>query len=220
MELSDKINLVTALATAFATVGTCIVSYLTIGIAKATREAAELNRDQLDAALRPHIHVSVMPRTSKNVMDMVIRNAGPSSAMNLRLTVDKPFHFNGEEKPGSNMQDWFPSLIESFPPGTSLQYMLGTGFGILQAADLCPKQFTVTATYFHRNEPFTETTLIDLSAFQHAMVPHDPIPDELEELRKELQALRELLAQKLPLSQSKGPPAKLPSRLKVSRRRR
>lgn len=187
MNASDYINLGTAVATSVATAGTCWVAYLTIGIARATRDSARATRDQMHAALRPYIQVSVAPRTGVNFLELSIVNSGQSSALNLRLTVDQPFQFNGHADPGSNIQGWFGNLIESLPPGTRLVFPLGTGFGVLGNPARCPRRFSVQAKYFHQGEEFIETTVIDLGAFAHSSVPVDPIAEELKELRKQVE---------------------------------
>ena len=222
MSTSDLISLATAIATIFATLGTCWVAYLTIGIAQATRDAAQLTREQMSAALRPHIHIAVTTRPGANVFDLTVANGGQSSAMNLRLTLDAPFHFNGEQGADSNLQSRLPPLIESFPPGTKLVYLLGASWSVLQRPDLCPPRFTIRARYLHQGEEYVEDTALDLRAFLGSIVPSHPIADELEKLRSEVQTLRKVLdagVQAMRREPARPLPPKPPLRHVLSRRR-
>ena len=195
MQTSDQINLVIAIATCISVFASLTVALLTMQISKSNRITAELMKVQLDASSRPYIQIGPMIRIGTPLIQLSIANTGQSNAENLRLELVQDFYSNAENQESRNLKNYtaFVHPISTFSPQTRLVFDLGTGPAIFNNANLCPHRFTVKVTYQHNGTEFIESTTIDLQPFRLTTVPHDPIADEIEKLRKSVEKVIEKL---------------------------
>jgi hypothetical protein len=191
MQTSDQINLVIAIATLLSALASLFVAVLTNKIAKSNQLTAELMKAELYAAARPYIQIGLTIQIGTPFIQLNIANIGQSNAVDLRLELDKNFYFNAHDGEQDNLRTYtaFTHPISTFSPKSQLVFGLGTGSVIFKNAQKCPHRFDVKATYKHNGTEIEEVTLIDLQPFQRAVVPHDPIADEIERLRKSVEKI-------------------------------
>lgn len=179
--------------TAILTFITAIYAYLTYRMSKSSEASVVAMREQSEAMLRPYITVATFIRPHTPFLYLRISNTGKMSATNLRLTIDRDFFQFGEKlSPEKNLRNLsaFTHSIDSFPPGTELNFALGPGwviFGNEAEPDICPNQFNVTAKYEYSEKIITEVNRIDLRGYFGTEGERDPVVEELERIRKVLQ---------------------------------
>jgi hypothetical protein len=181
--------------TAILVVITGVYAYLTHRIAKATESSVAAINRQSEASLRPYITVAPFVRPKALFLYLRIANNGHTAAENLRLTLDRDFFQWGKrEHPERNLrtQSAFTLPIDNFAPGAELLFGLGQGW-VLFGADAdpasTPLQFNVVATYEFFGKKVEETTHVDLRPYPGSEGEVDPLIEELERIRKELEKL-------------------------------
>ncbi len=167
---------------------TAIYAYLTHRMAKASEASVEAMREQSEAMLRPYVTAAPYIRPNTQILYLRVQNTGKIGAQNLRFTIDRDF-FQFGEKAGGNLRTMsaFSTPIDSFPPGAELIFALAQGwvvFGGNAQPDVCPTQFTVTATYEFLEKEVSEVNRIDLRPYIGTEGEHDPVVEELERIRK------------------------------------
>ena len=173
---------------------TAIYAYLTHRMAKSSEASVEAMREQSEAMLRPYITVATFIRPNTPFLYLRVSNTGRMGAQNLRLSIDHDFfQFGEKDRAEKNLRTMsaFSTAIDSFPPGTELIFALGQGwviFGENAQPDVCPTQFNVTATYEFLEKEATEVNRIDLRPYIGTEGEHDPIVEELERIRKVMEA--------------------------------
>lgn len=188
MTTTDELTLALVIITGAYTLGTFL-------ILRANNASVAAMRDQIDAQTRPYVMVSVFLRTGTNVLYMRVKNVGQTGANHLQLQLDKDFYQNGERHDGRNLAKHvaFTSEIACLPPDGELLFLLGTGpaiFGPQAVPDVVPKIFTVSASYQYGQREATESTVVDLRPYIGTDVPHDPIVEELERIRRSIDDLK------------------------------
>lgn len=173
---------------------TAIFAGLTFFILRANRAAVAAMRDQLADQNRPYVHVSVQVRMGTQVLQLLVKNVGRSPAQELRLHIDRDFHQFGDKSEARNLakQSAFTNPIDCLPPMSELLFDLGTGpsiFGNEADTAKCPQTFTVSAKYKHGKIDYSEKTHIDLRPYMGTSVPHHPVVEELERVRKSIDNL-------------------------------
>jgi hypothetical protein len=174
---------------------TAIYAYLTLRIAKATEASVSMMNRQMEATTRPYITVSPFIRPKALFLYLRVSNTGRTAAENLRLTLDRDFfQWGSKEHPAKNLktQSAFAQPIDSFAPGAELLFGLGQGWVLFgEDADqaVTPVQFSVTATYEFLGKTMEETTRVDLRPYAGSEGEADPLIEELERIRKELEEL-------------------------------
>ncbi len=158
----------------------------------------EMQRQSEEVA-RPRISMYVHTLPSRPMFHLTIRNAGPSSASNLRLRLSKPFH------PETHKTDLassaaFSKSIPNFASGERLDFQLGRTLVILgedRDEDLRPLEFAITANYWFGSKNYVETTHIDLNSQMMTALTTDAIveqmsylQDRLKEIHQELRNIR------------------------------
>jgi hypothetical protein len=181
--------------TAILVVITGVYAYLTHRIAKATEASVAAINRQSEASLRPYITVAPFVRPKALFLYLRIANNGRTAADNLRLTLDHDFfQWGKKDHPERNLrtQSAFTHPIDSFAPGAELLFALGQGW-VLFGADAdptsTPLQFNVMAAYEFFGKEVEETTHVDLRPFLGSEGEADPLVEELERIRKELEKL-------------------------------
>lgn len=183
MTTADWINLSFAIVTALSAFASLAVVWLTLQVLKANRAAVDVMRAQLDATTRPYILVSPSVRTMTTLLQLTVTNTGSSAAEDLQLTLDRDYFFNAEEGAANNLRNYpaFSQRMDSFPPKAELVFALGIGHKVMDS-ELCPQQFTVTATYAWAGQRCTESTRIDLKPYGQSGKPIDVVAERLDKL--------------------------------------
>ena len=173
---------------------TAMFAGLTFFILRANRAAVGAMREQMADQNRPFVSVSVQVRMGTPIVQLLIRNVGRSPAQNLRLRLDRNFFQYGEKGDGRNLakQSAFSQAIDCLPPMSELLFDLGMGLKIFESgADptICPQTFEVSADYEYGKNKYSEKTHVDLRPFLGTSVPHHPLVEELERVRKSIDNL-------------------------------
>ena len=179
---------------------TAVFAGLTFYILRANRAAVSAMREQMADQNRPFVSVTVQVRMGTPVIQLQVSNVGRSPAQRLRLSLDRDFFQFGEKGESRNLakQSAFSQIIDCLPPMSELLFELGVGHQIFAAgADqtICPHTFTVSAEYEHAKNKYSEQTHVDLRPYMGTSVPHHPIVEELERVRKSIDMLSSAVKQ-------------------------
>lgn len=150
-------------------------------------------QQQTNAQLRPYVVVSVTPRIGSTLLLLEIQNTGRSPALSVHLKWDKDFYSNGE-KSRENLAKLpaFTQQIDSLAPNARLQFILGVGHSIFSAdvdETVCPKVFSIEASYRFAGQTYVETNIIDLRPLMNSSVIQDPVAEEVKKLRESFETL-------------------------------
>lgn len=173
---------------------TAIYTYLTHRMAKVSEASVAAMREQSEAMLRPYVTVAPFIRPNTPFLYLRVKNTGMMGAQNLCLTLDRDFfQFGEKDRTERNLKTLsaFSTPIDSLPPGTELIFALGQGwviFGEDAQPDVCPSQFNVTATYEFFEKKVSEVNRIDLRPYIGTEGEHDAVVEELERIRKVMEA--------------------------------
>lgn len=184
---TDWLTLALVLITAF-------YAWATYKILRANQAVVSAMKAQTEAQLRPYVVSSAFARTGTTLLLLEIQNTGKSSAEKLRLTLDKDFYRNADQSADRNLRTLpaFTQTIECLSPGARMQFVTGVGHTVLgeEVIDsVCPKVFSVHATYSAAGATYSEATTIDLRPLINSSVIHDPVAEEVEKLRQALEKL-------------------------------
>ncbi len=184
---TDWLTLALVLITAF-------YAWATFRILCANEAVVSSMEAQTEAQLRPYVVVSVAPRIGTTLLLLEIQNTGRSPAIALRLSMDKDFFFNGDRRDSENLSKLpaFSQPIESLAPGSRLQFILGVGHTIFASnvdESVCPKVFSVKASYRFGQHSYEEVNTIDLRPMLQSSAIQDPVGDEIKKLRESLEKL-------------------------------
>lgn len=192
MGVSEKIALAVGLVALIQAGIALWYTIITARIHKANQAAVEAMRLQAETYSRPYIEISVKGRMETQILYLTVRNTGRTPARNLRLTMDRDFYRFAEKAPDRNLRSYaaFSERIDSFPPNTEVAFALADGPALFEATEeLVPTRFVVCASYEFGGKTVDETTEIDLRPFRNTSVPHHPVVEELERLRKSIDKL-------------------------------
>lgn len=195
MTNTDWLTLALVLITAF-------YAYATRKILRANEAMVSTMREQQNATMRPYILVSTSVRTGTQLLYLSIKNVGKTAAIGLSLSLDKNFYQLGEKREERNIAKSaaFSRTIDSLPPSGQLLFLLGDGptlYGGSNSDDVSPLVFQVTAKYRSGTSFISENSTVDLRPYINTDVPHDPIVEELQKLRKEVAKFANELARKV-----------------------
>jgi hypothetical protein len=182
-------------------------AWATYRILKANESVVSEMQRQSEEVARPRISIYVYTLPSRPMFHLTVRNIGSSSASNLRLNLDRPFHPETHDKDLSSSAA-FSKPIPSFGPGERMDIQLGRTFVILgESRDekLRPLTFSITADYWYGSKNYAETTNIDLNTRMMTALTTDAIVeqmsyihDSLKNIHRELQNLRRSIDNKSP----------------------
>ena len=195
MTTADEINLAIAVATIISALISLAVAIVTFQIVKTSRETVAVMRAQLEATSRPYIQITPTVRPMSTLLTLVIANAGATAARNLRLTFDRDFFFNAEEREDGNLRRFtaFTQSIESFSPKAEMNFPLGIGHQVFRNPALCPPKFSILAEYEYDGRRVTEETIVDLQPFARSAKPVDAVVERLDKLNENLEAIHAVL---------------------------
>lgn len=172
---------------------TGIYACLTYKLVKSSAASVAAMEQQNWEASRAFIVISPFVRPHTSFLYLRVSNPGRSSALNLRLQIDKDFfQFAEVDKPDRNLRSKsaFNQTINAFHPGQELIFALAQGwnvFGDTPQSESCPAKFTVTAEYDCLGKRIAESSPIDLTAFMGSEGERDPVVEELERMRKAIE---------------------------------
>jgi uncharacterized membrane protein YcgQ (UPF0703/DUF1980 family) len=162
---TDWIQAISATIIMFVTI---VYVLKTAAIAKANRKAVEAMREQTEALTRPY--VCVTPRMNRELLLFLeITNIGRTAAQDLRFEVSP--HFTPLKIKGSFTASVhvFTHTIASFPPGSVLNFPVGTSLKITDSINSDQEQpnvLTITASYKFASSAVTEVTTVDFRMFK------------------------------------------------------
>jgi hypothetical protein len=168
---------------------TAIYAYLTHRMAQTSQASVEEMRRQSEATFRPYIIVSSFVRPHTPLLYLRVANTGRNAAQNLKLSIDKDFYQFGEIQSDKNLKNKsaFNTPMDSFPPDSEIIFALAQGWVLFEGGgkpDICPSQFSITASYEFSGKKVEEHHNIDLRGYLGSEGNRDPLVEELEKLRK------------------------------------
>ncbi len=155
---------------------TAFYAWVTYKILRANEGVIMEMRQQARAMARPYIVVAPILEFDNPIFYLRIKNSGKTAALNLRLTIDKPFFRFGDAGKDLSKVVAFNQPIDSFPPDAEIIFSLAQGFKIfaLNAEnENIPHKFSVTAQYEFDGSTVTEVNNIDLRPYMNADIPQD-----------------------------------------------
>jgi len=165
---------------------TAVYAWLTYQILRANRATVRTMQEQTESMLRPFITIWGAPIPGTILFVLSISNTGRAGAERLRLSMDRPFHQFGNERPEKNIAalNAFTEEIEMFPPGAEMSFHLGTSIQIYGGGEKgpMPQVFKVTATYNWGEKQFREVTTVDLRPLENSAIIEDASVKALEKI--------------------------------------
>jgi len=164
-----------------------IITHLQLAV---SRQSVEVMRKQNEMSTRPYI--IVRPIRDGMIFHLQVTNTGKTAAENLKLDIDSSFYCADEEGNNLKEQHLFSEGVESFAPGTEVNYMLGTMpqiFGDEQSEHPMPTEFCVTARYSYLGGDATEMTHVDLDQFAEQATLQMGAAREVRKSRKALEKI-------------------------------
>jgi hypothetical protein len=183
----------TEVLTALLVCVTGIYAALTYGIMKATGRSVSAMEAQTEALTRPYVTIAPRVQPHNPIVFIRIANTGLTAAQRLRLTLDRPFYQFGDAGNDENNLMNFPVFreeIASFAPGAELIFALAQGFVIFADnadPEKTPQQFGVLAEYSFNGRRVSETTVVDLRAWNGMQLAFDSVVDALRGIKEALE---------------------------------
>lgn len=119
----------------------------TIRAANAARDQTRLQRELAQAAAQPYVWADVQPDHKQGtLLQVVVGNAGPTVATDVRVTFDPPLPV-AEQFPGGVVaaQRRLDEGIRSLAPGRIIEWSAGRAFDVLKTDEARVHTITVTA---------------------------------------------------------------------------
>lgn len=169
-------------------------AWATYKILRANRALVDVMHEQVEQQARPYVSVGIHQVPRNPILYLRITNTGRSPALRLRLTIDRDFYRYARQETRDNLATFsaFQNEIQSLASGDSLIFALAQGFEIFaERADpqVVPRVFVISATYSYGEKRVTEATTIDLNPYLNSHIVPDALVDELERVRKHVEAL-------------------------------
>lgn len=177
---------------------TAFYAWATFKILRANEKVVEVMRDQAIATSRPYVVVAPVLELDNPIFYLRISNFGKTSAINLRLMIDKSFFIFGEEAKDRDLASFtvFNKTIDSFPPGAEITFSLAQGFKIFEGNvehPGLPHTFSITAEYEFADKQVKEVNQIDLRPYLNATIPQDGYIRKLKEIGGSLKTISEYI---------------------------
>ena len=171
--------------TAILVVVTAIYAYLTYKMSRMSERSVQVMKEQTEAMSRPYLVFQPVVRPHTPWLYLKIYNNGNTSALDIKLEVDKDFFQFDEKDKNLKSLSVFKKNIDSFSPNQEMYFALGEGWKIFgDSNNPMPEQFTITASYSFMDKIVNEKSHIDLRPFSHSEGERNPIVEELEKIRK------------------------------------
>lgn len=172
---------------------TGVYAWITFRILKVNERTLGFVSDQTEAISRPYVTVAVLTVPNSPMFYLRIANTGRTGATEVRLEMDRDYFDNGR-KDGRNLRTLtaFQQPIGELAPGSELVFMLGSAVTVF-AKDtdpaITPQVFEVRVPYRYGGKQVAETTVIDLRPYFLSIDRPDPLIDEIQAIRKELEKI-------------------------------
>jgi len=191
-------NVIAAVVAAIAAVAASVAAFISLPFTRRAADAAhdqtrlqtELAREQA----QPYVWADIQPDMKQGtVLQVVLGNAGPTVASNIRVTIDPPLpeaeNYSGRAEV---VQRRLASGIRSLAPGRRLEWFLGTGPALL--GDDVPHLHTIRVTADGPHGPIAPLEFeVDLSDWREARDAPDGslhlVRGAVKDLTKELSGL-------------------------------
>ncbi|WMN89790.1 hypothetical protein NI382_16925 [Vibrio parahaemolyticus] len=171
--------------TAILVVVTGIYAYLTYKMSNMSERSVQMMKEQTEAMSRPYLVIQPIVRPHTPFLYLKIYNSGKTSALNVKLELDKDFYQFDESDKNLKETSVFSSTFDSFAPNQELFFALGQGWLVFgESKNPLPEQFVVTASYSYMDKEVVEKSHIDLRPFAQSEGERNPIVEELEKIRK------------------------------------
>jgi hypothetical protein len=160
-------------------------AWATYKILRANERVVEVMHEQAEAMTRPYVSVSVFLEIDNPIFYLRVVNTGKTSAINLKLSMDKPFDRLADKST-------FNEMIQSFPPGSELIFLLAQSFVIFaENADTnkMPTCFNVTAEYSFGGRRVRESNIIDLKPYMGSNIPQNAYVRKLVDINESIQTI-------------------------------
>ncbi|MEW6874444.1 hypothetical protein [Trueperella pyogenes] len=160
--------------------------------AKAAEAQTELQRDLMHQAAQPYVWADIQPDNQQGTMlHLVLGNAGPTVARNVRVVIDPPIPADPNHAESSVVaQRRLREGVLSLAPGRTIRWSLGKGFDLLKDAD----DKTVYRIRVTAEGPYGEVepveTEVRLSDWREA---RDAPDGSLHHIRKEIENLTKVV---------------------------
>lgn len=189
-------NTIAAIVAATGAIAAAIAAFVALKpaqrAAKASEEQTGVQRDLMHQAAQPYVWADIQPDNQQGTMlHLVLGNAGPTVARNVRVVVDPPIleHPNYAGSSAAAQRRLREGVL-SLAPGRTIRWSLGRGFDLLEdEEDKTVYRIRVTA-----EGPYGETepveTEVRLSDWREA---RDAPDGSLHHIRKEIEKLTKVV---------------------------
>lgn len=169
-------------------------AWATYKILKANERVVDVMHEQSEAVTRPYVTVSAVLEPDNPIFYLRISNVGKTAAIDLSLSLDRPFYSFGEKKEDNNLveQFVFKNIITSFPAGIEIVFYLAQSFVIFgENADssTVPSSFVVTVEYSYAGKRVKELNPIDLRPYLGASIPQDAYVRKLKAMIESIEKI-------------------------------
>ena len=157
-------------------------AWVTFKILIANKQVVQVMHEQAEAMTRPYVIATVFLEIDNPIFYLRIANTGKTSAQKLKLTLDKSFERIGN-KPAFN------EVIQSFPPGAELIFMLAHAsvvFNDNEKGNKLPSNFTVTAEYSFGAKTISEQNIIDMQPYFESDIPQNAYVRKLKAINESI----------------------------------
>jgi len=195
-------------AAAWISVAGAVISLLAVAAAtlqvRHARTQANEARRQADAAVRqtdlqeqihrdtsqPYVWADFrMDATQGALLQLVVRNEGPSVARHVRILFEPQLQGAGLQTELGAIQERLASGLESLPPGRQMAWTFGIGHILFDEATLVPLTYQVTIDCEGPNGPVTPLSyVLDLNEYRHSAAPR---LGSLNDIAKAIRDLKE-----------------------------
>lgn len=173
---------------------TAVLVLVTTYYAWQAHKSATMMQKQYEGMMRPY--VVIRPIRDRMALHLKVKNTGRTSAEDLRLELNTPFHCDGQEDKNLSDEHLFTEGVDTFAPGAEVTYFLGSGFNIFgdDSPDHTPLKFDVTANFSHSGGEVTEVTTVDLRQFADFALQDIGSDRDLKKGRKALETIADAVS--------------------------
>jgi len=163
-----------------------------------THKILSETRKEHEALFRPYIAISPVVYPGDSIIHLRIKNAGKTSAENLRFTLDRDFYQFGQKEHNIREFSIFKEKIASFAPEEEMVFALAQGTDIFrQEVDpkVIPSQFTITVEYeyyWEKRKRIEENIVVDLRPYERSRIFQEPLKEIASALKEIKNSIKEV----------------------------
>gem|GEM_PF-5987678 len=192
LSTTDFLTLCLVLLTGASVILTAIYAWLTWRILVANQSAVTVMRRQVEASTRPYVDFDLVP--TGNHIEAVLRNAGVSAAIDLRVFCRPPLMSGSPtERRKCRIVE---SVIQHFSPGREFREFIGSYKDVKDMTQT--ESFEVTIDYGDSSgKRYHDEFTVDLAVTSGMLYLNRPdLPKEIQNIAKSLSTIEELLKSK------------------------